>query len=122
MPTRARPWLAAATLTALLPTAIAAGGIREDEFHCEEAVAHLVDCCPALSAHAVHCTHEAGCGGGTLVALSTGDSACIQELDCADIVAAQICERVAQLSLDGGVSSDGTSTGGDAGARVDVCP
>jgi hypothetical protein len=73
---------------------LGSGGLREDEFQCEQAVAHLHDCCPDLEPHAITCSYSKGyCGYRVDTAFSIKESLCIQDSSCEVIRAAQICER-----------------------------
>ena len=68
-------------------------GIREDELRCEEAVAHLVDCCPGFDAKRVDCYFTpTGCST-TYPVIDIQESRCIEGLKCDQIVAAGICSR-----------------------------
>lgn len=75
---------------------------RKDVIWCEEAVAHLEDCCgTAFDATQVECRHfymkDTGCGTTTVdtvdPAYRTDESKCIRELSCEAIRGAQVCER-----------------------------
>src|SRR5262245_36529710 len=67
-----RPALAALGLSTL----VAGGGLREDEIDCEQAAAHLEECCPGFHAGAVlRCEYDDGCGI-ILPDLSIDDSQC----------------------------------------------
>jgi hypothetical protein len=79
---------------------------REDVLGCEEAVARLVLCCPAIDAHRIACAYSFdrhdGCWDSSVTttvvepALSTTESACVLDLDCDALVARGVCERAEQ--------------------------
>lgn len=71
--------------------------VREDEFDCEQAVAHLVECCPAVEASNFYCQHDYGCDYSRDPDLTLDDSRCILALDCPGLVAAGVCARVAHV-------------------------
>ncbi len=86
-------------LTALLTLTC---GIREDELRCEEAVAHLVDCCPGFDAQQVDCYFvESGCDVAYPV-LDIEESRCIAGKPCADVVSSGICSRAQAAQPDDG--------------------
>lgn len=72
---------------------LGAGGIRDDEFQCEQAVAHLHGCCPELDPRAISCVYSTGCNSTQSTAFSVKESFCIQDSSCEVIRLAQICER-----------------------------
>jgi hypothetical protein len=83
------------------------GAFDEKNIECEEAIAHLQDCCDDLDARYV-C--ESGCVGTTL---PLKESNCIQDRTCSELISAGVCERVTQLSRD--APSDGEP-------HQEVCP
>lgn len=106
------PWkifrgvILAITLGGVLP-----GALHEDQLECEQALAHLEECCPALDAPQV-CGD--GCGSVTLT-LET--SQCLKNSSCAEIEAADMCKRVMEVSNVANIAADGGLTGEEA-----VCP
>jgi hypothetical protein len=86
----------------------ACSGIREDEFDCESAVAHLADCCPGFHAALVYCTYQApeGCSSGVYPDLSLGQSACIRAESCEALVSSDVCARAEKLLPPDGVVQD----------------
>jgi hypothetical protein len=74
---------------------------RGDVLGCEEALAHLEECCPRFDAAPVLCDYEhsyrTGCGSPTTTdirpALSRPESTCVREMSCEDLVAKQVCNR-----------------------------
>jgi hypothetical protein len=65
------------------------GGFRESELQCEEAVAHLADCCEKTLG--IDCTHhDEGCDQ-VPPELSVEDSRCIRDLDCDEIRERGLC-------------------------------
>ena len=73
-------------------------GFREDEVVCEEAVAHIADCCPDFDPQAgpegarVSCEYDESACDARLPDLSADESACIRELSCAELKERGICE------------------------------
>jgi hypothetical protein len=66
---------------------------REDELECEEAVAHLEQCCPALDVRLISCTYDnSGCGP-TYPAIAIPEAKCIRHEGCDELVATQVCTR-----------------------------
>lgn len=82
-------------------------GIREDELRCEEAVAHLVDCCPAFHKELVDCTYfpgsssSSGCNTGHRPDIAIEAARCITALDCPSIQRTDYCTRVEQNVMTG---------------------
>jgi hypothetical protein len=73
------------------------GGIRRDEFVCEEAFAKLSECCPGFSTAEDYCDYDSGCGATRHPALSPEESDCIRGKTCAALRDQKICERAAQV-------------------------
>jgi len=78
----------------LVPTC---GGIRRDEFVCEEAYARLTECCPGFTVEADYCNFDSGCGATRHPALSPEESDCIRGKTCSELRDQKICERAAQV-------------------------
>jgi hypothetical protein len=87
-------------------------GIRQDEFDCENAVAHLQQCCPGFDASAIDCTYSNYCGP-VYPALSISQSDCIRGKSCETIRAAGVCERAASVSSGPDFHGDVVSVVGD---------
>ena len=68
-------------------------GIREDELRCEEAAAHLTDCCPGFDAKRLDCYYASTGCGIVYPVIDIEESRCIAALKCDQIVAAGICSR-----------------------------
>lgn len=75
---------------------------REDVIWCEEAVAHLEECCGAeFDPHQVACRHfyskDTGCNGTSIQrtdpAYTTTESRCLQHESCASIRNNNVCAR-----------------------------
>jgi len=79
----------AAVLAAMTMTC----GIRDDELHCEEAAAHLRDCCPSFDVHSIDCYYaQTGCG--TIYPVITiSESRCITSESCSALVQSGVCTR-----------------------------
>jgi hypothetical protein len=71
--------------------------LREDELQCEEAVAHLMECCDDFNASEVRCIYERGdCGSETVHPdLSVEQSRTIRRLSCAEVRARGLCDHTA---------------------------
>src|SRR5689334_8220548 len=65
--------------------------LNEDDLRCEQAVAHLSDCCPGFDPQQFACA-SGGCGGSDQRGIEYQDSLCIVSLDCAALQAKGICE------------------------------
>jgi hypothetical protein len=87
----------------LLGALVCCAGIREDELLCEEAMAHIGQCCPGLDVAAVDCTYTSGCST-TYPALTVPQSQCIDGMSCADLVSSDMCPN-AQAAQDSDASS-----------------
>jgi hypothetical protein len=76
-----------------------ATNFREDVVLCEEAVAHLQDCCPQLGdVYPEACQYrDDGCNDGREVALNLPASRCIRQKECAALVTEGVCDRAKDL-------------------------
>src|SRR5258708_3572357 len=94
-------WGRGFTLSLVVGVALSGGSgacnVREDEFDCENAVAHLASCCPGFDAMSVDCTYDNACGT-TYPALDPTQSACIRQLSCESLRALGVCDRAAHLA------------------------
>jgi hypothetical protein len=70
------------------------GGVREDEFACEEAAAHLDGCCPEVDTRSIDCDYWTGCGSTHPTLLSTKESHCLTDLDCDTLQESGICDEL----------------------------
>jgi hypothetical protein len=66
-------------------------GIGPDEFQCEVAVSHLVDCCPALPSDLLSCAHG-GCESNLTPDLQIERAVCIQQKTCEELVTLGVCD------------------------------
>jgi hypothetical protein len=75
---------------------------RPDVLSCEDAVAHLAECCPQFDPHAVQCFYSfqvlSGCGDDLSTdqvapALSPDESACIRAMSCDALRNSTVCAR-----------------------------
>ena len=93
-----------ALLAVLFGLAVSCTGFREDEIACEQAVSHMVDCCPRFNAGAVDCSYSdsADCTGNAIdrvyPALSINESHTLEATACVDLVARGECARVPRLA------------------------
>jgi hypothetical protein len=101
---------------------LGAGGIREDEFQCEQAVAHLEECCPGFEPREVSCSFSSGCGSTTFTAFSLEESRCIQEESCGAIRSGHVCERAAAREPSETSVEDGGAAIETTPEQEPVCP
>ena len=100
-----------------------AGGFREDEIYCEEAVARLAKCCPSFDTRAIECSYynnSTTCNPDVQYpAIDEPTSKCILALDCGSMVDSGVCDRArgvaARISMTGGGSDSVVAT-------VGLCP
>jgi hypothetical protein len=90
-----------------LLVAVGLGALSEDQLECEHAIVHLLECCQPDSTDV--CT--GGCGAEVL---RLEESACILEMSCEELAAANVCARVESLA---NTSSADVST-----EHAPVCP
>jgi hypothetical protein len=69
-------------------------GADEGGLECEEAAAHVADCCGTGRINV--CGVDTGCDSEPPPTLSAADSACLLEHDCASLVDLGVCERLEQ--------------------------
>lgn len=84
--------------TGLASLAVIAPAVGSDagEFECEEAVAHITDCCPGFEPRSVQCDYTFGCGDsepGT-PEITNPESNCILGLSCDQIRSKNICNTI----------------------------
>jgi hypothetical protein len=85
---RIRRWLwGAAALIALM----GAEPLDEGEFHCEEAVKHLEDCCPGFNTYLVSCVAGRGCDN-TRPDIDDPLATQVRDESCDELRAAGACE------------------------------
>ncbi len=113
-------WRRGATVStlALVFVALSCAGIREDEFDCESAVAHLSECCPQFDAQLVDCTYQPSqaCSSPVYPDLGVQQSNCIRNESCETLRSSGVCARALTLPQ-GGLTED---AGGVPTASV--CP
>ena len=88
---RRQPILRAGVFGAALLFLMADDGISADEFQCEVAVNHLVDCCPDLPADKLSCMHG-GCNSDLRPDLPIDRSTCIRQRTCDELVQQGACD------------------------------
>jgi hypothetical protein len=96
-----------------------------DEFECEQAVAHLSECCPGFRPGELACRNEQGCGSETHAALDMDESSCLQEKTCDALVAEGLCGRAqAARSIYGGTERESERFDYERKlrAKASVCP
>jgi hypothetical protein len=123
----------------LITLLIACGGgeedddqFREDTLTCEEALAHLQECCPNFDPMAVACRYyfssNEGCATSTEnheePAFNLQESRCIRNTTCADLVGQGVCPRAqkAVQYIDRTTSSVGSNTSRVHQTHPPVCP
>ncbi|WP_437682773.1 hypothetical protein [Sorangium sp. So ce131] len=111
-----RSWISARRIlcVTLLAPLVLGMGVGEQEFLCENAAAHLEQCCPSFTAAPALCQENTGCGDEEEMRLTIAESLCIQDKECDDLVASNVCERAATRS--------GLADGSTDVARPAVCP
>jgi hypothetical protein len=102
-------WRRGFTVSLVVGTLIACSCIRQDEFLCENAVAHLVQCCPGFNANAVNCQYDQGCLETTYPEVDESQSECILGESCGALRANAVCDRVSQLPFHDGLEDAGTT-------------
>jgi hypothetical protein len=66
-------------------------GFREDEVQCEEAHAHLLECCDEFRSNLQCYFHDPGCDPPTYPDLDVAESRHVQSLSCSEIRASDYC-------------------------------
>lgn len=119
---------------------------RADVIECEDALAHLEECCPGFDATPVLCNFyydkTSGCGSTETSseepALTQAESSCIRDRSCEALVENKVCERAqaarsykkqtstsitsSSSSSSGAYTSYGASPSGQAVSHTTVCP
>jgi len=96
----------------LVVALLLACGVRQDEFDCENAAAHLQECCAGFSATRISCTYSsAGCST-TYPEINIADADCIRGESCEELVATGVCGRV---------QNPGTNTAIDGATSAMLC-
>ena len=84
-------WLLSGLLAcAALSTLTGAFGVQKDEFECEQAVAHLAECCPRFDTRSLICS--SGCGYEAGPDLHEEGSECIIGATCEDLQRSGACD------------------------------
>jgi hypothetical protein len=102
-------WSRGFTLSLFVAVTLACG-VRQDEFDCENAVAHLRQCCPGFNPSAVQCNYipAQGCDDTTTYPeYDIVESDCIRAESCSALIATGVCDRATRRS---GQPYAGTST------------
>lgn len=95
----------ATAFVVLLVLGVSCNGFREDELTCEQAVAHLMDCCPDTSFREVACEHvnAKGCDQSStdeiFPDLRTDQARCVRAKSC-DELRQSLCRDVSAGSYD----------------------
>jgi hypothetical protein len=91
--------IVAVVLGIVINLGVSCNGFREDEVECEQAIAHVAECCPDFHAGEVDCTYtdHIDCNdnvtGTEYPALSIDDSHCLQKKRCDELVTSGDCTR-----------------------------
>lgn len=112
-------WVRRALIVLLLAPLVVGMGFDERTFECENAVAHLAECCSRFTAAPSLCPQVFGCGGEPSLELSSAESACIKGLECSDVRSRGLCSKAEALVAQG-KSTIPAGAKGDA-ARGEVC-
>lgn len=88
-----RPRLRARRPVALLAVAFAFCGFTEEAVLCEEAAAHLSECCPSFEPTFLRCETPSFPTGCAEVDAKTEESRCIVKRSCAELRADGTCDR-----------------------------
>jgi hypothetical protein len=94
---------ACSTLLAFVAVAFLMGsdGLDEEEYHCEEAVKHLLDCCPGFSRESVSCyAYRGGCDGDKPPDLVDDRAVCLRDASCQALVQSGACASPTSASCD----------------------
>jgi len=86
-------WLVLAPVGVLLLYGLApawASGFREDEVHCEEAKAHLLECCDPFTGH-LACKFDSRACGTTYPDLEVSESEEIEDASCDELRGSGLC-------------------------------
>jgi hypothetical protein len=97
--------------------------LNQEELDCEEAVAHLEECCPGFDSSQIVCVHEQqGCilGSTTHPAIERDQTTCIRHESCNALVSSGVCDR-AQAAKPYTTMSDPDPTKPEPTA-AQVCP
>lgn len=91
----------AASLFVIVPVLM--GDMRRDEFLCEEAHAHLADCCPGFKTGPGVCEHVDGCDYSDDPDLTPAQSDCLRAKSCEELRDQGICALVTPKDANGTV-------------------
>jgi hypothetical protein len=110
---RSRQYSGGFTVSLLILIFLGCGENQPSELVCEDAVVHLLDCCPGFDAHNVDCTYDpGGCGAGpTYPEISESQSACIRDESCERLRTSGVCARAAAMPAGQLWSSESIASG-----------
>jgi hypothetical protein len=77
---------------------LACGSVDEDELVCEDAVAHLSDCCPGLDPVRFSCQGDTACGGDGVPSITARAGDCVRSRSCSELITAGVCAGLTRLS------------------------
>jgi hypothetical protein len=70
---------------------------RPDEFDCENAAAHLYQCCPGFDPNTIYCDYSDFCGP-VYPDIGVDESSCIRSKSCDTLRSTGICDRALQVN------------------------
>ena len=114
---KSRKWSRGFTLSFFVGVLLACG-VQEDEFECENAVAHLAGCCPNFVTTSIDCSTGDSCNGP---ALTLDQSQCILGASCATIQSLGLCDRASSAASGIPICPESPDAG-NAAAEPDVAP
>ena len=96
---RSRRWLAGGVaVVAFLAVGGNAIGSDGSQFECEEAAAHLADCCPGLNPTQIDCNYHFDCDGDSTndsPEIDGAESKCIERRSCDELTSSGVCDTFA---------------------------
>lgn len=93
-------------LGAVIFLVFACGGIDDNELKCEEAVAHLEDCCPGVDARRFTCDNEQTCVPSSTPDFYEKASECITSRTCDELKNQGKCDAFEAIANDPYPSND----------------
>jgi hypothetical protein len=79
---------------------LACGSVGAEELVCEDAVAHLADCCPGFDPVRFNCQSDAACGGEGAPALTVTAGDCVRSRNCSELNSSGVCAGLVRLSYE----------------------
>lgn len=101
-------WKRVVATTLFVFVLFACGFQKAAELQCEEAVSHLVECCPGFRSSELRCIDESSGCSVTEPALDGNESDCLKAKSCEQLIAGGYCAR-AQAARGATFDSQSTS-------------